>query len=323
VMASAQATATFKASLAALGDVYINDAFATSHRAHASMLGEGFGERCYGPLVERELTAFAKLLDAPGKPVLGIAGGYKLDKIPEILPLLSRIDRLLVAGGVGNCMLQAQGLVKSFGGEVIDEKRFPPALEIVNKAKERGVSVSYPLDWSISLISPVTAAQYMKTPGTYRTVTREEGVPSEEVEVQIGEEMQKRQWKPFDIGPETVQDWVQHIESASTIFWNGPPGTTFKQGSKIPQHGSRLIAEAVAAAARRGTAVLLGGGGTSECFNKFCPDVADAVHVCSGGGVSLELMAGKTLAPFAALSDHDASKEEGHVLGATLASLQA
>jgi len=300
--ASKEAVGKFCASLALLGDVYVMDAFATAHRAHSSMLGEGFAERCMGRLVEAELKAFASLLDEPATPVLGICGGYKLDKIAEIKPLIQNIHSLILCGGISSTFLKAK-CGTEIGGEDYKAERAPIALEILDEAERSGVDVSMPLDWAVSSISPSHPSYGQE--GTLKMVTREEGVPAEKAMVDLGgDALVERPWKPFDIGPATRESFAATIAKAKTVFWNGPPGMY-----KFPKaaDGSKAMAEAVAAAAERGAQVVLGGGGTSALYELYCPSAAEKSHVCSGGGVSLELMAKKSLPALVALSSKGSS----------------
>jgi len=256
-----------------------------------------------GLLVEKELRAFSALLDNPKTPILGICGGYKLNKIEEIKPLVARIDSLILCGGVGSAFLKSAYGV-AIGGEAYTDDAGRAAVEIMKAAEVRGIDVNMPLDWIVSIISPSDPAYGRE--GTVRTVTREQGVPTERVMVDLGrgDAPVERQWKPFDIGPATRQHFCELIRSAHTIFWNGPPGVHLFEGSSA---GSREMAEAVAAAMDAGAQVLLGGGATSKLFAQFCPAAATKCHVSSGGGVSLELMAHKTLPALAALTEKGGS----------------
>ena len=303
IAASEGATRAMRNSLARLGDVFVMDAFATAHRAHSSVLGEGYAVRCMGLLVEKELRAFSALLDNPKTPILGICGGYKLNKIEEIKPLVARIDSLILCGGVGSAFLKSAYGV-AIGGEAYTDDAGRAAVEILEAAKVRGIDVNMPRDWIVSIISPSDPAYGRE--GTVRTVTREQGVPIERVMVDLGrgDVPVERPWKPFDIGPATRQHFCELIRSAHTIFWNGPPGLHQFEGSSA---GSREMAEAVAAAMDAGAQVLLGGGATSQLFKGFCPVAATKCHVSSGGGVSLELMAHKTLPALAALTEKGGS----------------
>lgn len=299
IAASEAAIRAMRSSLARLGDIFVMDAFATAHRAHSSVLGEGYAVRCMGLLVEKELRAFSALLDNPKTPILGICGGYKLNKIEEIKPLVARIDSLILCGGVGSAFLKSAYGV-AIGGEAYTDDAGRAAVEILEAAKVQGIDVNMPRDWIVSIISPSDPAYGRE--GTVRTVTREQGVPTERVMVDLGrgDAPVERQWKPFDIGPATRQHFCELIRSAHTIFWNGPPGSHLFEGSSA---GSREMAEAVAAAMDAGAQVLLGGGATSQLFARFCPAAATKCHVSSGGGVSLELMAHKTLPALAALTE--------------------
>lgn len=307
-----EGAAAFRAGLARLGDVYINDAFATMHRAHASMLGEGFPVRAMGPLVEAELAAFTKLLDAPAKPIVAIVGGYKLDKIRELAPLTRHVNSMLVGGGIGSAFLKTSRGVE-IGGEEFGPPRFPDAeadsKSVLRAAQERGVNVYLPSDWHVSYVSPFTKpgeATADGQPVTYAEVSKvvsvEEGVPAGKVSVTYTKsgEVQERQWKPFDVGPATIEAFTSVVQTAKTVYWNGPPGLYNCPASSA---GSEALANAVCSAMKDGAQVLLGGGGTSELFRKFAPHAeAPRLHVCTGGGVSIELMAAKTLPALAALS---------------------
>jgi phosphoglycerate kinase len=263
------AIADFRASLSRLGDVYVNDAFGTAHRAHSSMVGVGLGEKAAGFLMEAELKAFAAVIASPRRPLLAILGGAKIaDKIPLIRNLIEKADEIIIGGGM------AFTFKKVLNGMEIGESLFDPegakiVAELVEKAKARGVSIVLPVDY-------VCAERFDPNAPT-RPADDATGIP--------------KGWMALDAGPKSIALYRQAILRAKTIVWNGPSGVfEFEKFSA----STRAMAEAIAEATSQGATTVVGGGDTATAARKF--GVAEKVTHCStGGGASLEYLEGKVL----------------------------
>jgi phosphoglycerate kinase len=277
VKADPAKVASFRASLSKLADVYVNDAFGTSHRAHSSVTGVELPHKVAGFLVEKELAAFAAVLENPQRPLLAILGGAKIaDKIPLIRNLVEKADDIIIGGGM------AYTFHKVLNGMQIGNSLFDPAgaeivAELVAKAKEKGVRIHLPVDF-------ITGDAFSPT-ATTGSATVESGIPEG--------------WEGFDCGPKTRELFAKVIASAKTIVWNGPCGV-FE--FDIFAEGTKAMANAVAAATEAGAITIVGGGDTATAAKKF--GVIDKVtHASTGGGASLELLEGKILPGVAALND--------------------
>lgn len=277
VKADPAKVASFRASLSKLADVYVNDAFGTSHRAHSSVTGVELPEKVAGFLVEKELAAFAAVLENPQRPLLAILGGAKIaDKIPLIRNLVEKADDIIIGGGM------AYTFLKVLNGMEIGNSLYDPAgaeivAELVAKAKEKGARIHLPVDF-------ITGDKFAPDAKT-GTATVESGIPDG--------------WEGFDCGPKSRELFAKVIASAKTIVWNGPCGV-FE--FDIFAEGTKAMAHAVAAATTAGTITIVGGGDTATAAKKF--GVIDKVtHASTGGGASLELLEGKTLPGVAALHE--------------------
>jgi len=277
VTAAPDAVAAFRASLRSLADVYVNDAFGTAHRAHSSMLGEGFEVRAAGFLVARELEAFRQVLDAPAKPRLAILGGAKVsDKILLIKSLLNKVDRMIIGGGMAYTFLKVlHGM--PIGASLYDERGAALVTEIMELAKEKGVEITLPVDF-------VTASEFGEG-GEIGAATLEGGVP----DGMMG----------LDCGPRSSEINASVISSSKTILWNGPMGV-FEMDSF--QAGTKAMMEAMVKATAAGAVTVIGGGDTATCAKKYGTE-DKVTHVSTGGGASLELLEGKVLPGVAALDD--------------------
>ena len=277
VKADPAKVAAFRASLSKLADVYVNDAFGTSHRAHSSVTGVDLPEKVAGFLVEKELAAFASVLENPKRPLLAILGGAKIaDKIPLISNLVEKADDIIIGGGM------AYTFLKVLNGMEIGNSLYDPAgaeivAELVAKAKEKGVRIHLPVDF-------ITADAFSPTANT-GSATVESGIPAD--------------WEGLDIGPKTRELFADVIAKSKTIIWNGPCGVfEFDAFAK----GTKSMADAVAAATASGAITIVGGGDTATAAKKF--GVIDKVtHASTGGGASLELLEGKVLPGVAALNE--------------------
>ncbi|MGH7996018.1 MAG: phosphoglycerate kinase [Opitutaceae bacterium] len=263
------AVAAFRASLSRLGDVYINDAFGTAHRAHSSMVGVALTDTAAGLLMEAELNAFAAVLDHPKRPLLAILGGAKIaDKIPLIRHLLDKADTLIIGGGM------AYTFKKVLNGMPIGSSLFDPegakiVAALVEHAKARGVKLVFPVDY-------LCADRFAPDAAT-RPADDSSGIPDG--------------WQGLDAGPKSIALYREAILAARTIVWNGPPGVfEFERFAGA----TRAMAEAVAEATARGATTVVGGGDTATAAKKFKVDTKVS-HCSTGGGASLEFLEGKVL----------------------------
>ena len=275
--ASDAEVAAFRASLSKLGDIYINDAFGTAHRPHSSMVGAVLPTRAAGFLMQKELDAFAKVLDHPKRPLLALLGGAKVaDKIQLIENLLDKADEIIIGGGMAYTFLKVLNGME-IGDSLFDPKGAEIVPQIVAKAKAKNKPIHLPIDF-------VLADKFDKDANT-KVATAAQGVPAG--------------WQGLDCGPETIKKFQEVIGRAQTIIWNGPVGVFEMDKFAV---GTRAVMDAVVAATTRGAVTVIGGGDTATAAAKW--KVEDKVTHCStGGGASLELLEGKTLPGIAALSE--------------------
>ena len=265
--------ADFAKELASLGDVFVNDAFGTAHRAHASTAGVADYIPCVsGYLIEKEVKFLGDTLEDPDRPFVAIMGGAKVgDKIPVIRNLLKKVDYLLIGGGMTYTFYKAQGL--ETGKSIIDEENVELAGKLLEEAELLGVKLMLPLD-------SVCAKEFSNDSET--GIFKAENMPSD----MMG----------LDIGPETVQAYSQVIAEAATIVWNGPLGV-FEMDNFA--EGTRKIAEALAESK---AVTVIGGGDSAAAVEKF--GLADKMtHISTGGGASLEFLEGKVLPGVAVIED--------------------
>jgi phosphoglycerate kinase len=262
----------FAAALARLGDVFVNDAFGSSHRAHASVSGVAAHlPAVAGFLVEKELRAFDRILTDPRHPFVAIVGGAKVsDKIVVLERLVEKVDALLVGGGMAYTFLNALGVAT--GASRVDHERLPLAKRLLKRADARGVAVRLPSDHVCATTISHSAERKLVTG-----------------EVPAG-------WMGLDIGPATIEVFRKQIAAARTILWNGPMGVFELEPFS---HGTRAVAEACAAS---GALTVVGGGDSAAAVNQFGL-AAKMTHVSTGGGASLELLEGRKLPGIAALRD--------------------
>lgn len=259
----------FRASIRKLADVYCNDAFGTAHRAHSSMVGEGFDIKCSGFLMSKELDAFAKVLDTPAKPVLAILGGAKVsDKIQLIMNMLDKVNKLIVGGGMAYTFLKVIDNM-SIGTSLYDEEGAKIVPDIMEKAKKLGVEIVLPVDFVIS--------SKFGEDGEIKSATKEEGIPDG--------------FMGLDCGPKSCEMNAAAVKESKTILWNGPMGV-FEMGKF--EAGTKQLMDAVVEATAAGVVTVIGGGDTATACKKY--DTEERVSHCStGGGASLELLEGKVL----------------------------
>ncbi|KAI5704433.1 phosphoglycerate kinase isoform X1 [Diaphorina citri] len=277
VKASAEDVKKFRESLRKLGDIYVNDAFGTAHRAHSSMLGEGFEQRASGFLLKKELDYFSKALDNPEKPFLAILGGAKVaDKIQLIENLLDKVNEMIIGGGMSYTFLkELKGM--NIGGSLYDPEGAKIVKKLVEKAEKNNVKLHFPVDF-------ITADKFAEDAKTGEA-TVESGVPDG--------------WMGLDIGPKSRELFKEPIARAKVIVWNGPSGVfEFENFAK----GTKGIMDAVVDVTTKGAITIIGGGDTATCAAKW--NTEDKVsHVSTGGGASLELLEGKVLPGVDALSN--------------------
>ena len=252
--------------LAKLGEAYVNDAFGTAHRAHASTAGVAALLPAYaGYLMQNEVATLTGMLDEPHRPLVAILGGSKVsDKIKVIDALMDKCDTLIIGGGMCFTFLLAQG--KQVGTSLKEEDWVERAAAMLRKAEERGVKLLLPVD--------VVCADKFAEDANTKTVSVDE-IPAD----MMG----------LDIGPETAKLYAQAISQAATVFWNGPMGVFEMEAFAA---GTKAVAEAVAENQQGDT--IIGGGDSVAAVNKF--DLADRMtFISTGGGASMELVQGEAL----------------------------
>ncbi|MBL8896618.1 MAG: phosphoglycerate kinase [Planctomycetes bacterium] len=262
----------FAAALAKLGELYVNDAFGTSHRAHASIVGPAaVMPAAAGLLLEKEIDSFERALTKPERPFVAILGGAKVsDKILVIENLLEKVDALLIGGGMTYTFLAAQGL--KIGASLVEKDRFEVAKKILAKAKAKKVRLELPVDHVI--------ADRFADDAECKTI--EGAIPDE--------------WMALDIGPKTRALFAGVIAGAKTIIWNGPMGV-FEMAPFAA--GTEAVARAVADAQALS---IVGGGDSVAAVEQFGLE-SRISHISTGGGASLELLEGQVLPGIAALTD--------------------
>lgn len=266
----------FAATLASYADIYVNDAFGTAHRAHASTVGIAKLLPAYaGLLMEREVEMLSKLLEAPARPFAAILGGAKVsDKIGVIDHLLTMVDMLILGGGMANTFLLAQG--KPIGKSLAEPERVDDARRILAAAEANGVRVILPVD--VIIAKEVTRGTEYKT------------IPSEKIPAS---------WHIVDLGKASQDLIVEALADVQTVFWNGPLGVF-----EIPSfaHGTKAVARALAERADAGATVVVGGGDSVAAVTQ--QGLAGRMtHISTGGGASLEFLEGRELPGVTVLQD--------------------
>jgi phosphoglycerate kinase len=267
----------FAQKLAAHGDVYVNDAFGAAHRAHAStaIIADYFADKVVGYLMQSELDNADRVLNNAQKPFTAIMGGAKIsDKILVIERLLDRVDNLLIGGAMAYTFFKAQG--GKIGNSLVEEDKLPLALELIEKAKAKGVKLMLPVD---SVVADAFSA---------------------DANTQIADNMNIPDgWMGLDIAGKSVEEFAKVIEASKTVLWNGPMGVF--EMEKFAK-GTIAIAEAVVKATEKGGFSLIGGGDSAAAVNNL--GYGDRVsYVSTGGGALLEYMEGKELPGVSALED--------------------
>lgn len=261
----------FAKELASLADLYVNDAFGTSHRAHASNVGvSALLPSALGFLVQKEVEIMGKAISNPERPFVAILGGAKVsDKIGVIENLLNIVDRILIGGGMAYTFLKAQG--KEIGKSLLEEDKIDLALELLKKAEEKGVELVLPMDYAITdEFSADAKAEFA------------DEIPADK--------------ESLDIGPKTIELFVSKIQDAKTVVWNGPMGVfEFEEFAR----GTNAIAKALTEI----DAITIVGGGDSALAVEKAGFKDKITHVSTGGGASLELLEGKVLPGIDAVED--------------------
>lgn len=266
----------FAEKLSKLGDIYVNDAFGTAHRAHAStaIIAEFFPEnKCFGLLLASEIENVNKVLETNEKPVTAIIGGAKVSsKITIIENILDKIDHLIIGGGMAFTFIKAQG--GKIGSSLVEDDKQKLALEILEEAKKKQVSVHLPVD-------AVIADSFSETADTKISAIDE--IPEG--------------WIGLDVGPMTNENFADVLINSKTILWNGPVGVF--EMEKFAE-GTKILGNTIAKATQNGAFSLVGGGDSVAAVQKF--NLADKVsYVSTGGGAMLEMLEGKTLPGIKAL----------------------
>ncbi len=263
----------FAKKLASFAEIYVNDAFGTAHRAHASTAGVAdYLPAVSGFLIEKELEFLGNALDNPERPFVAILGGAKVsDKIGVIENLLDKVDTLIIGGGMAYTFYKAQG--HSIGTSICEEDKIDLANDILSKAKEKNVEILLPIDNHVS--------------AEYSNEAEDKYVESAEI---------PEGFMGLDIGPKTIELFKNAIKNAKTVVWNGPLGVT--EFSKF-EEGTKAIAEALA---ETQAVTVIGGGDSAAAVEKF--GLADKMtHISTGGGASLEFLEGKVLPGIACLNN--------------------
>ncbi|MBR2009278.1 MAG: phosphoglycerate kinase [Peptococcaceae bacterium] len=261
------------AQMAKLGDVFVNDAFGTAHRAHCSTEGVGhILPGVMGFLMDKEISVLGKALSEAEHPFVAIVGGSKIsDKIGVVQNLLEKVDVLMIGGGMANTFLKAKGY--EMGTSLVEDDKTELALEIMAHAEKLGKKLLIPVD--------VTVATAIDAPETAQTVAADQ-VPSDRM--------------ALDIGPETAKIYQDAVMNAKTILWNGPMGVFEVDAFAV---GTFAVANAVA----KSEAYSIVGGGDSAAAIEKLGFAASITHISTGGGASLEFLEGKTLPGIACLMD--------------------
>ncbi len=267
----------FAGRLASHADVFVNDAFGSSHRAHASVAGvtKYLQPAASGYLLEKEIKYLSDSVNDPVRPFVAILGGAKVsDKIPVIEALLNKVDTIIIGGGMAYTFLVANG--KSVGKSLLQEEMIPTAKELMEKAKEKGVNLLLPFDFVIA--------------DDFSNDANQEVVDEDNI---------KDDWEALDIGPQSAIAFGNTIKAAKTVVWNGPMGV-FEMPSFA--EGTNAVAQALVEATGYGATTIIGGGDSASAIKNA--GLSDQVsHVSTGGGASLEYLEGKELPGVTSLTD--------------------
>lgn len=267
----------FAGRLASHANVFVNDAFGSSHRAHASVAGvtEHLQPAVSGYLLEKEIKYLSDSVNDPERPFVAILGGAKVsDKIPVIEALLNKVDTIIIGGGMAYTFLVANG--KSVGDSLLQEEMIETAKSLMEKAKEKGVNLMLPFDFVIA--------------DDFNNDANQEVVDEDSI---------KDGWQALDIGPQSAIAFGNTIKAARTVLWNGPMGV-FEMPSFA--EGTNAVAQALVEATQFGATTIVGGGDSASAIKNA--GLSDQVsHVSTGGGASLEYLEGKELPGVTSLTD--------------------
>ncbi len=269
----------FSKHLSLLGDEYVNDAFGTAHRAHGSVSGitKFYEKRAMGFLMEKEIKWLGYAAENPEKPFIAVLGGAKIsDKIDIIMNLIPKVDTILVGGAMAFTFLKAQGV--SVGDSLVDDEKLPEAAKILKYAIEKKTNFVLPSDFVV--------ATALSNDAKTNVVEKDK--------IQEG-------WMGLDIGPMTTKIFNNGLLTAKTIFWNGPMGVFEMENFK---NGTMEIAKTIAEATKKGAVSVIGGGDSASAV-KMAGLEKSFTHISTGGGASLEFMAGKELPGIVSLSDKE------------------
>lgn len=267
----------FSKALASHADVFVNDAFGSSHRAHASVAGvtRYLQPSASGFLLEKEIKYLSDSVNDPERPFVAILGGAKVsDKIPVIEALLNKVDTIIIGGGMAYTFLVANG--KSVGKSLLQEEMISTAKQLMEKAKEKGVNLMLPFDFVIA--------------DDFSNDANQEVVDEDNI---------KDDWEALDIGPQSAISFGNVIKNAKTVVWNGPMGV-FEMPSFA--EGTNAVAQALVEATEFGATTIIGGGDSASAIKQA--GLSDKVsHVSTGGGASLEYLEGKDLPGVSSLTE--------------------
>ncbi|MHB8597319.1 MAG: phosphoglycerate kinase [Ktedonobacteraceae bacterium] len=268
----------FSQQLAAPGDLYVNDAFGSAHRAHASTEGvTHYLPAVAGFLMEKEINFLGSALEHPRRPFVAIIGGAKVsDKIAVLERLISLVDTLLIGGGMANTFLKAEGY--EIGNSLFEESKLDVARDLINQARQRGIQFVLPPD--------VVLADRFANDASTRIVPSDQVLP---------------EWRILDIGPETIAAFRDALQHAQTIIWNGTLGV-----AEMPNFakGTNAMIEILAARTADGATTIIGGGDSAAAVEQ-ANAASKMTHVSTGGGASLEFLEGRVLPGVAALQDKE------------------
>ncbi len=278
VKADPQKIKKFRESLTKLGDIYVNDAFGTAHRAHSSMVGVNLPVRAAGYLLAKEMENFAKIMEKPERPLTVIMGGAKVkDKIPIITKMLDLVDEMIIGGGMTFTFQKVHDKME-IGDSIFDADGANIVEDILKKAREKNVKMHFPVDFRCG-------DKYDKD-ANLKIYKASQGIP--------------KGWRGLDNGPETEAKFAEVISRAKTVLWNGPQGVF-----EFPafRESSLRILENLMEITEKGASTIAGGGETVSLIQSVKGAAQKLTHVSTGGGASLELLEGRELPGIAALSD--------------------
>jgi len=268
---------SFAKQLSNLGDIYVNDAFGTAHRAHASttVVAKYFDDKCFGYLLKQEIESLNKVLKSAEKPVTAIIGGAKVSsKITVLENILDKVDHLIIGGGMAFTFIKAQG--GKIGSSLVEDDKQELALEILKKASKKGVEVHLPID---SIIAD-----------SFSEMANKDVCPIDDI---------PDGWMGLDAGPKSVALFSEVVLKSKTILWNGPIGVFEMEAFA---EGTKKLGEAIGKATANGAFSLVGGGDSVAAVKKFNLE-NDVSYVSTGGGAMLEMLEGKTLPGIKAISE--------------------